>query len=226
MKSVLTSAASPTFTPGAANAGTLNFATAVASYGFQFGRLLGIINLTQSAIIYTAGVSGFGGSWNSGTSVLTLAQATTGQGSGDVIEVIWDDPRAGVAIVAPTAISGGWPASSAYHAVFSTASSVNVKSSAGTVGGIFLNTAYGVSGDSVVKLYDLATAPSVGAAGVKLTFSVNNFSSPYSNTSSPVVFTPPAGIAFANGISFTITGGLADAATTAPISSVVNILYI
>ena len=226
MKTVLSSAAAPTFTPGIANSGTLNFTSAVNSYGFQFGRLLGIINLTQSAIIYTAGVSGYGGSWNSTTNVLTLAQSTSAMGTGDTLEIIWDDPRAGHSIIAPLSISGGWPASSAYHGIFSSASTVNVKNSPGTIGGIYLNANDKVSGSGVVHFYDSSTVPTIGSAGIKLTFTVSAFSSPYSGTSSPTMFTPAAGIYFANGISFTVTGSLADADTSAPCNCVLNILYV
>lgn len=232
MKSVLSSTASPTFTPGAANAGTLNFATAVASYGFQFGRLLGIINLTQNAIIYTAGVSGFGGAWNNGTSVLTLAQATTGMGSGDVLEVIWDDPAPGVALVAPTINS---PSVSTYKYITTASTNATVvKASPGILSAIYFNVLPNpVNATSYyLRFYDIATTPTVGSTSVKLTFATTftNIGGSYSAYSStPSAFTPPVGIKFSNGIAFSVTTGSfadTDTAATSANTAVVNVLYV
>jgi hypothetical protein len=221
MKSVLSSAASPTFTPGAANAGTLNFATAVASYGFQFGRLLGIINLTQNAIIYTAGVTGFGGAWNSGTSVLTLAQATTGMGSGDVIEIIWDDPAPSVVVVPPSLTT---PSSLSFQLIAAAGTNATVvKASPGIVNAIYFSAA---TTNQFLKFYDTATAPIVGTTTVKLTFAAVSNAANFNGIVS--VFAPPHGIKFSNGISIAITGGIANTDTTAigANASAVNVLYV
>lgn len=220
MKSVLSSAASPTFTPGAANAGTLNFATAVASYGFQFGRLLGIINLTRNVILYTAGVSGYGGSWNSGTSVLTLAQATTGYASGDVLEIIWDDPAPGVALVAPAVgNSQGWSNKVKYITTAST-NATSVKASSCTLGAI---TFQGPSSTlAYLKIYDKSSAPTVGT---DTPFCVLQMSTAASYYSIPLlVLSIPGGIKLNNGLAFAVTALVADSDTTnAPANMIVNI---
>jgi len=222
MKAVLTSAAAPTFTPGAANAGTLNFSTAVASYGFAFGRLLGIINLTQNTILYTAGVSGYGGSWASGTSILTLAQATTGNSSTDVLEVIWDDPKPYVSIEAPNpAATGGWP--SMYHLVVAASTNTaSVKASAGTLGGIVFSQ-YGNGGYiAVLKIYDKASAPTLASDTPKL--SIPSFAL---GANPGVVIIPPAGLKFSNGIAIAVTAGTSDSDATAVSAGafIVNLFY-
>jgi hypothetical protein len=222
MKSVLTSSASPTFTPGAANAGTLNFASAVSSYGFQFGRLLGIINLTQNNIIYTAGVSGYGGTWNSGTSVLTLAQSTIGMNSSDVLEVIWDDPSPEIQIVPPSLTT---PSCLSFQLISAAGTNATVvKASPGIINAIYFSGATG--GSQFLKFYDTATAPIVGTTTVKLTFAAVTNGANYNGMVS--VFVPPHGIKFSNGISIAITGAIANSDTTAITANtcVVNVLYV
>jgi hypothetical protein len=222
MKSVLSSSALPTFTPGAANAGTLNFTSAVSSYGFQFGRLLGIINLTQNNIIYTAGVSGYGGTWNSTTSVLTLAQSTTGMSYSDVLEVIWDDPAPVVQLVPP---SLNTTASLSFQLIAAAGTNATVvKASPGIVNAVYFSGA--AASNQFLKFYDMATAPTVGTTTVKLTFvAATNGANPNGNVS---VFAPTHGIKFSNGISIAITGGIANGDTTAVGASTcaVNVLYV
>jgi hypothetical protein len=218
MKAVLSSSANPTFTPAS---GTLNFATAVASYGFQFGRLLGIINLTQNAILYTAGVSGYGGSWNSGTSVLTLAQSTTGMGASDVLEVIWDDPQPGIVLQAPLpTVPGGWP--SKFHLVTAaTTNATSVKASAGTLGGVYLGPPSAQYAYAALKIYDKASAPTVGT-DVPVLSLVSQSSYWAAN---PVII-PPAGIKFNNGIAIAVTSNVPDTDTGATTAGfIVDLFY-
>jgi hypothetical protein len=222
MKAVLSSSASPTFTPGAANAGTLNFSTAVASYGFAFGRLLGIINLTQNTILYTAGVSGYGGSWASGTSILTLAQATTGNSSTDTLEVIWDDPRASIIIEAPNpSIPAGWP--SKFHLVSAASTNAtSVKSSSGTLGSISFFGGSGSANNGFLKVYDKASSPTVGTDTPVMTVGTYGSAGYVSN---PIL--PAGGVKFSNGIAIAMTVGVSDTDTTsvAAASLAVTIIY-
>lgn len=94
MKTILST--NPSFTPGAAGAGTLNFST---TPGFTLNRLLAVLNQTQNVIIYGATVSGKGyTAFNAGTKVLTLAANTSTGSSGDSLICIYDDPAATVGI--------------------------------------------------------------------------------------------------------------------------------
>lgn len=220
MKSVLASVATPTFTPGAANSGTLNFATAVSSYGFSFGRLLGIVNLTSNAIIYTAGVSGFGGSWNAGTSVLTLAQSTTGMNAGDTLEVIWDDPAPYVTLQAPLpTVPSGWP-SKFKLITASTTNATSVKSTGGTLGGIYFGPPNPQYQTAVLKFYDKASAPIVGTDTPILSVLA---SSNYWVMASVI---PVSGVRFTNGIAIAVTANTSDSDTTASASGfIVSLFY-
>lgn len=94
MKTILST--NPSFTPGAAGAGTLNFST---TPGFTLNRLLAVLNQTRNVIIYGATVSGKGyTAFNAGTKVLTLAADTSTGSSGDSLICIYDDPAATVGI--------------------------------------------------------------------------------------------------------------------------------
>jgi hypothetical protein len=94
MKTVLTN--SPSFTPGAAGVGTLNFSSTT---GFALNRLFAVLNQTRNTIMYGATVAGKGYSfYNATTKVLTLSFDTASYSSGDSLIAIYDDPAATVGI--------------------------------------------------------------------------------------------------------------------------------
>lgn len=81
----------PVFTPGAANAGTLDF----TQYpGFQGDLLYGVINVTRNQILYAPGTSTYGGSWIG--PVLTLNFNTASYATNDELTVYYEtQPVAG-----------------------------------------------------------------------------------------------------------------------------------
>ena len=88
MKSILST--NPTFTPGVANTGTLNFS---AVNGFNIAGLLAVLNQTRGVLLYATGEANTGYfSWNSGTKLLTLKVDTSTHSSGDQLQVIYDGP--------------------------------------------------------------------------------------------------------------------------------------
>jgi len=88
MKTILST--NPTFTPGAINAGTLNFSSV---NGFNIAGLLAVLNQTRGTLIYATGQASTGYfSWNNSTKVLTLKVDTSSHSSGDQLQVIYDGP--------------------------------------------------------------------------------------------------------------------------------------
>ena len=85
MKSFL--APTYTFTPGASGFGTVNL-SGIA--GFNIKYLVAIINQTRGVIIYSTANTAFRFTNVTGTTV-TLFADTTGQSSGDVLQVIYED---------------------------------------------------------------------------------------------------------------------------------------
>jgi hypothetical protein len=79
-----------TFTPGASGVGTVNL-SGIAS--FDAKRLVAVINQTRGVTIYATGSTATRYTAISGTT-LTLFVDTTGHNSGDVLQVIYDDPTA------------------------------------------------------------------------------------------------------------------------------------
>jgi hypothetical protein len=224
MKSILTPSFNPTFTPGAAGAGTLNFASAVSSFGFSFQRLLAVINLSSNTVLFASGAPGSGGTWNNGTSTLTLATSTSGNSSGDLLEVIWDDPRASVIIDAPNpSVPVGWP-SVFQLVVAATTNATSVKSSAGTLGGIcFLPSEGGQIGQpGCLKIYDKASAPIVGTDTPRLI--IPSCCSAYN--AGQLIF-PPAGLRFVNGIAIAVTYNtpITDTTAVSARTFAVNLIY-
>ena len=114
--------------------------------------------------------------------------------------------------------AGGWTPSKTISAA--STNSTNVKGSAGQVGFIaaFNNNAE----ERFLKLYDKATAPTVGTDTPVLTLMI-----PGATTGAGLALSIPAGIAFASGIGFGLTTGIADADTGAVAASeiVVNLGY-
>lgn len=83
----------PVFTPGAANAGTLDF----SQYpGFQPDLLYGVINVTRNQIIYAPGTTTYGGSFTG--PVLTLAYNTSGYATNDELNVYYETQPTGATI--------------------------------------------------------------------------------------------------------------------------------
>lgn len=79
----------PVFTPGAANAGTLDF-TQIPN--FQVNRLYAVINLTRNVTIYVPGTTAYGAS-NITNSIITLAYDTSSHNATDKLSVFYDtDP--------------------------------------------------------------------------------------------------------------------------------------
>ena len=87
-----------TFTPGASGVGTVNLSGIV---GFNIKYLVAIINQTSGVIIYSTANASLRFTNVTGTTV-TLFADTTGQGSGDVLQVIYEDQTG--APIADTAI--------------------------------------------------------------------------------------------------------------------------
>jgi len=210
MKTILPSSVNPTFTPAGAGAGTLNFTTAVTAYGFNFTRLLAVIDLTTNVIIFAAGASGLGGTWNAGTNILTLATSTSSSSSGDLLEVIWDDPSCPIVLAPPTLNTAN---SSVLHLVASDGLNLtSVKSSAGILLGVYFGMG-ALAGNTVytLKFYDsVSSSVVVGTTPVKLSFVIGGYNGFGGNSN----FMPPTGVKFSTGISFAITGTLPDSSTT------------
>ncbi len=89
MKTILST--NPTFTPGAANTGTLNFSSVS---GFNIAGLLAVLNQTRGTLLYATGKTNMGYfSWNNSTKILTLKVDTSTHSSGDQLQVIYDNPN-------------------------------------------------------------------------------------------------------------------------------------
>ena len=196
MKTSIPLAFNPTFTPGVAGVGTLNFSSYNTAYGFAINRLLAVLDLATGTIIYAVGQgSAMAGTFNAGTNVLTLAANTSvasGYSSGDTLECIYDAPR-----------PEGWPQN--FHLVSAANTNATLlKAAPGVLGGAF--TCPGSSNPGIsqyLKIYDLAALPNVGVSVPKLTIST------FSSSVSQVVL-PSSGIQFNTGIAIAITAGSAD----------------
>jgi hypothetical protein len=77
----------PIFTPGVANAGTLDFSAYPGT--FNLGKLYAVIDVTNNAPIYIAGAPGLGVSAING-SVITLAFNTSSFNARDKLNVYYD----------------------------------------------------------------------------------------------------------------------------------------
>jgi len=82
---------SATFSFNAA-ARTVTFAAPIPA---QQAYILGILNVTRNTFIYLPVKPGSGGTYNSGTGVLTLAFDTTTHANGDVLQIVFDDAQSG-----------------------------------------------------------------------------------------------------------------------------------
>ena len=196
MKTSIPLAFNPTFTPGVAGVGTLNFSSYNTAYGFAVNRLLAVLNLATGTIIYAVGQgSAMAGSFNSGTNVLTLAANTSACSSGDTLECIYDAPR-----------SEAFPGK--FHLVCAASTNITpIKTSPGILGSV-IGGGNGSSGYSAyIKLFDKATAPILGVGGdvpakVFRMYEDGPFYQPYS------------GVTFSNGIWLAVTLGITDTDNT------------
>ena len=224
MKSILST--NPTFTPGAANTGTLNFSSV---NGFNIAGLLAVLNQTRGTLLYATGQASTGYfSWNSGTKVLTLKVDTSTHSSGDQLQVIYDTPQ--LVIDSSPAIEG-------YSNIFrytnaATTNATVVKASPGIIGEMSFSAGTYNSWPSndgtmmYLKLYDKATTPT----SVDIPIFVIAWSLWYQQFGGGGGLRwPTSGFKFQNGISFRIVGGIADNNNTnaqAANSMVMNIFYV
>ena len=87
----------PTFTPGNAGLGTLDFS---AYPGFALGKLYAVINVTQNSPLYIPGTPqyGYSGLANTGTgTVITLTANTSAYAATDTLQVFYDVPAGATA---------------------------------------------------------------------------------------------------------------------------------
>jgi hypothetical protein len=224
MKSILST--NPTFTPGAANAGTLDFS---AVNGFNIAGLLAVLNQTRGTLLYATGQSSTGYfSWNSGTKVLTLKVDTSTHSSGDQLQVIYDTPQ--LVIDSSPAVEG-------YSSIFrytnaATTNATVVKASPGIIGEMSFSAGTYNSWPSndgtmmYLKLYDKATTPT----SADIPIFVIAWSLWYQTfAGGGGLRWPTSGFKFQNGISFRIVAGIADNNNTnaqAANSMVMNIFYV
>jgi len=98
----------------------------------------------------------------------------------------------------------------------------SVKASAGTITTI---TAVSINETTVsyLKIYDKATAPTVGTDVPVMTIPV-----PTNIQGAGIVISIPNGVTFSNGIAIAVTGGVADSDTTAVLADevVINLTYV
>ena len=80
----------PVFTPGAANAGTLDFSQLP---GFQGDLLYGVINVTRNQIIYAPGTTTYGGTFVG--PILTLAFNTASYSTNDELNIYYETQPSG-----------------------------------------------------------------------------------------------------------------------------------
>ena len=119
-----------------------------------------------------------------------------------------------VPVTSSPATSGGH---SIYRNIDLNATGALIKASAGQIyGGLITNTS---TQDRFVKLYNKATAPTVGTDTPVMTIMLSG--------DQPTPFSVPAGLSFSLGIGIGATTGVADANTTAPAANevVCNLFY-
>lgn len=210
MKSILST--NPTFTPGAANTGTLNFSSV---NGFNIAGLLAVLNQTRGTLLYATGQSSTGYfSWNNGTKVLTLKVDTSTHSSGDQLQVIYDSPSS--AVSSDTVL---------IHRAF-TAASTNatvVTASAAYIKSVYLQRIDNPGGNTgaFLKIYNKSSAP-VPATDTPI---LTHFQYTVYENSAYII--PSPGIFVSNGIGYVITRGVADTNTTAIAANeaIITILY-
>jgi hypothetical protein len=210
MKSILST--NPTFTPGAANTGTLNFSSV---NGFNIAGLLAVLNQTRGTLLYATGqasTSYF--SWNSGTKVLTLKVDTSTHSSGDQLQVIYDSPS-----------SAESNDTLLVHRAFTTASTnaTVVTASPAYIKSVYLqrNFVGASSTNTFLKVYNKSTTPNPAVDTPILTHYQ------YTDYENSAYILPAPGILNSNGIGYVATKGIADTNTTATVANeaIITILY-
>lgn len=122
--------------------------------------------------------------------------------------------------VAPRASATGGATPYSLIVVGTSQDTTTVKSSAGTVYAIQVQSV--VAGVRYLKLYDKSTAPVFGDTPVMRIVIPGSTSGTVTN-----VVLPPCGVAFANGIGFRVTTGMANADTTGATANdnIIGIIY-
>ena len=136
---------------------------------------------------------------------------------GDTTNGAWVNVKTGSVAVSAQATGGYTPGKLISAA---TTNATSIKASAGTLGGLQIggNTATVY----YVKLYDKASAPTVGTDTPIATYVVPANSTNGAGNNIPL---PSAGMLFANGIALAITGGIADSDNTACAANAVVVNY-
>jgi hypothetical protein len=208
MKSILST--NPTFTPGAANVGTLNFS---AINGFQINGLLAVLNQTRGTLLYATGKQPTGYfSWNSGTKVMTLKVDTSAHSSGDQLQCIYDSPS--LAASNDTLL---------IHRAFTTASTnaTVVTASPAYIKSVYLQKSIASSENTYLKIYNKSSLPVPSVDTPILTHYQYTI---YENSA---YILPANGFLASNGIGYVVTKGIADTNTTATVANeaIITILY-
>ena len=196
----------------ASNQLSFDFTAFAAVFGIARHRIMAIIDNTLNQTVYALGKAGLGGTLIGNILIVTgsgINPITMGIQATDYFTVIYDYGLPHVVLDAPEATNpSGWP--SKFHlCTLAGTNATNIKATGGTVGGIFFTQGYqggAPLSDTYLKIYDKATAPTVGTDVPALVI-------PCSYTTSYGVFTPAAGIKFINGISIATVVGAADSAT-------------
>ncbi len=160
MKTILST--NPTFTPGAINAGTLNFSSV---NGFNIAGLLAVLNQTTGTLLYATGQASTGYfSWNNSTKVLTLKVDTSSHSSGDQLQVIYDGPSS----VSPSgpAITASFTTIGLTNQVVTTSPAILLGLQASTLSGnVHITLTNGSGGNTIIRqtyaggLYDTSLQP-------------------------------------------------------------------
>lgn len=198
----------PSFTPGAAGAGTLNFSSVS---GFKITGLVAVINLTRNAVIYAEGKAPFGiTGWNNSTKVLTLTPDTSTHSSSDLLQcIVYNTPD-----------------NLSLHHNSNLAATLNktvVKSSAGILRSIYFQPIEdgGAIYSLYCKIYDKSSAPDPSVDTPMMIVGC------YTVYGSQPFKLPEEGIPFVNGLSYLTSINAIDTDTTAIIahSGILDLIY-
>lgn len=125
------------------------------------------------------------------------------RGLSKILNSVWDTTLNLLAVKVQAATAGG---STPFHAISAASTnSTNVKGSAGQIYGLSISNTNAAA--RFFKLYDKATAPTVGTDTPKRTIQIP--------ANATVICAFPVGLSFASGIGFGATGAMADADATA-----------
>jgi hypothetical protein len=164
------------------------------------------VNITAGGVSASTDNSAFTAGSGLGLPIMAVYNdAITNAVSGDVAVPRMTATRQ-LLVVGQAGTSGGWQPYQLISAA--TTNATSLKASAGQVGSIIC----GNNGGAIayLKLYDKASAPTVGTDTPLHTIMI-----PGNTAGSGFSYSPPAGLKFATGIAFAVTGGMAVADTTA-----------